>query len=270
MVLLTHCRLYVIYKPFSTLSTSTCKYKLAIILVLLIAFIIAVIPISHQTLDYFVHSAEFLNPFTSLKIWNKENIAKFACRLAILKNKSMECNCNDWDFTKSFLKANNPEYSPGVEFGYYAQTSVCMPRFYVYRKESAWEYSLFIITVNFLSFFFIAVSYICMFIKVKKSSLAMRNNQREQQQSTMQRRISRIIVIDFLCWIPICIIAFVKFSGFHVDDIAYIISAGVLLPINSAFNPLLYSSLFDKFKETFENLRKQQAKTTKNSSVKKF
>ena len=249
MVLLTIRRLYTIYKPFSTLSTSTRKYKLAFISVWLMAFLIAVLPIPHQTFDYFVNTVEFSNRFTRSKIWNKKNVTKFACRLKMLKNKSMECNCNDWDFTKSFLKTIDLEYSTGAEFGYYGQTSVCMPRFYAYRGESAWEYSLVIITVNFLSFFFIAVSYICIFKKAKENKLGIRNNQTKKQQLKMQRRISRIIITDFLCWIPICITAFLKLSGFHVDDVAYIVSAGLLLPINSAFNPLLYSSLLDKFKK---------------------
>ena len=260
MVLLTSCRLYGIYKPFSILSTSTRKYKFAIVLVWLMAFIVTVLPIPQQKIDYFVHSVEFSNRFTSSKIWNKENIIKFACRLAILKDKSMECNCEDWNSIKSFLKTNNPEYSPGVEFGYYGQTSVCMPRFYVYRGESAWEYSLIIITINFLSFFFIAISYICMFIKSKKTKIATRNNQREKEHSRLQRRISRIIITDFLCWIPICIMAFVKLSGFRVDDVAYIVSASLLLPINSAFNPLLYSSLLDKLKEKCKSVRRKRKK----------
>ena len=260
MVLLTSTRLYAVYQPFSTLSISTRKYKLAIILVWLMALTIAVLPIPHQKFSYFVQNkVEFSNLFTHSKIWHKEKVTEFACRLAMLKNKSMECNCNDWDSTKSFLKANNPKYSPGAEFGYYGQTSVCMPRFYVYRGESAWEYSLVVITVNFLCFFFIAVSYICMFIKAKENKLGIRNNQREKQQSRMQRRISRIIITDFLCWIPICIMAFVKLSGYHVDDVAYIVSAGLLLPINSAFNPLLYSSLLDKLKQTFKKLRNNRA-----------
>ena len=256
MVLLTSIRLYAIYKPFSILSTTTGKYKLAIILVWFMAFLIAVLPIPHQKISYFVQSkVEFSNRFTRSKIWNKEKIIKFACRLAILKNKSMECNCNDWDSTKSFLKHNDPEYYPGADFGYYGQTSVCMPRFYVNRGESAWEYSLVIITVNFLSFFFIAVSYICMFVKAKKNNFLLKNNEREKQESRMQRRISRIIITDFLCWIPICIMAFAKLSGLYVDDVAYIVSAGLLLPINSAFNPLLYSPLLDKLKSFFKKLR---------------
>ena len=147
MVLLTSTRLYAIYKPFSTLSISTRKYKLAITSVWIMAFLIAVFPIPHQIFSYFMQNkVEFLNQFTRSKIWNKEKVTKFACRLVMLKNKSIECNCNGWDSTKSFLKTNYPEYSPGGEFGYYGQTSVCMPRFYIYRGESAWEYSLVIIT----------------------------------------------------------------------------------------------------------------------------
>ena len=256
MVLLTSTRLYATYKPFSTASISTRKYKLAIISVWIMSFLIAVLPIPHQVFSYFMQNkVEFSNQFTRSKIWNKEKVTKFACRLASLKNKLMECNCNDWDSTKSFLKTNDPEYSPRAEFGYYGQTSVCMPRFYVYRGESAWEYSFVIIIVNFLCFFFIAISYICIFIKSNKNKLEIKTSQREKEQSRLQRRISRIIITDFLCWISICIMAFVKLSGFYVDDVAYVVSAGLLLPINSAFNPLLYSSLLNKLKETFKKLK---------------
>ena len=71
----------------------------------------------------------------------------------------------------------------------------------------------------------------------------------------MQRRISRIIITDFLCWIPICIIAFVKLSGIYVNDVAYIVSAGLLLPINSAFNPILYSPFLGKTVKTLKRLK---------------
>ena len=245
MVLLTSCHLYTIHKPFSTLLTSTRKSKLAIISVWFMAFIIGSLPIPHLNVSYFLQNkVGFSNLFTRSQVWHKEKIIKFACRLAIMKNKSIECNCNNWDSIKSFLKNNCPEYFPGAEFGYYGQTSVCMPRFYVYRGEYAWEYSLVIITLNFLCFFFIAISYICKNL----NKLKMKTSQRDKEQSRMQRRVSRIIITGFLCWIPICIIAFVKLSGFCVDDIAYIVSAGLLLPINSAFKPLLYSSLLDKLK----------------------
>ena len=62
----------------------------------------------------------------------------------------------------------------------------------------------------------------------------------------MQKKIYRLMATDFCCWIPITIMVFINFSGIPVSDIAYVISAIVLLPINSALNPILYSDIIDK------------------------
>ena len=159
MVFLTSHRLYTIYKPFSTISSFIHKFVLA--LIWSISFVIAILPIPPQLSGYFMHSVEFSNRFTQSSIWNKQYITKFACRLAKLNNISIECN--DWDSIKTFFIDKFSEYSPGVEFGYYGQTSVCMPRFYVLQGENGWEYSLGIIIVNFLAFVYIAVGYIIVF-----------------------------------------------------------------------------------------------------------
>ena len=263
MVLLTSYRLYTMYKPFSTLSSSNQKYKMLFIVVWLISLIIAGLPITSQTSEYFMHSAEFSNQFIRSRIWNVEKITKFACRLAKLTNKSMENSSRGWFSTKSYLKKHFPDYSPGLEFGYYGPTSVCMPRFFIVQGETAWEYSLFVITLNFLCFFYIAVGYIFVFIRSSKSQIKINPKLREKNKSTMQKRISRIIITDFLCWIPICIIAFVKLSGIYVDDVAYVVSAALLLPINSAVNPLLYSSLPDDIIKALKTLS-SKIKTLQN------
>ena len=251
MVFLTSHRLYTICKPFSTISSLI--HKLIFTLIWLISFVIAVLPILPQMSEYFVHSVEFSNKFTPSSIRDKQYITKFACRLAKLNNISIEDNGDNWDSIKSFFKNNFSEYSPGVEFGYYGQTSVCMPRFYVVQGKNGWEYSLGIICINFLSFVYIAVGYIIAFRKSFESQIKIESVLRDKNRSTMQRRISRIIITDFLCWIPICIMAFVKLSGVYVDDVAYIVSAGLLLPINSAFNPLLYSSLLGELVTILRN-----------------
>ena len=230
MVFLTSHRLYTICKPFSAISSLI--YKLIFTLIWLISFVIAVLPILPQMSEYFVNSVEFSNRFTHSSIRDKNSITRFACRLAKLNNLSIENNVDNWHSIKSSFKINFSEYSPGVEFGYYSQTSVCMPRFYVVQGEDSWEYSLGIICINFMSFVYIAVGYIIAFRKSFESQIKIESVLRDKNRSTMQRRISRIIITDFLCWIPICIMAFVKLSGVYVDDVAYIISAGLLLPIN--------------------------------------
>ena len=69
----------------------------------------------------------------------------------------------------------------------------------------------------------------------------------------MQRKIYRLLATDFCCWIPISIMAFINFAGVPLPEVAYVVSAIVLLPINSALNPILYSDAFDKFIDTIRN-----------------
>jgi len=47
--------------------------------------------------------------------------------------------------------------------------------------------------------------------------------------------------------------AFINFSGVQLSGIAYVVSAIVLLPINSALNPILYSDVFDKLIDVVRN-----------------
>ena len=230
-----------ICKLFSSRTASTYVHSLVIIFIWLISFTIATLPYAFPIVEYFFNSVEFSNRFTRSLTWNKENIKKFACRLGILTNKTMKSN--SWDYTKSYLETNYPEYSPGVQFGYYGLTSVCIPRFYVYRGEQSWEYSLAIITLNFLCYCFIALLCVCMLVKSTKNNDETRNTQNEEKQVKMKWRFSRIIIFHFLCWIPICILVFVKVSGKYVDDVAFIVSFVWLLPIKSTLNPLLFSLL---------------------------
>ena len=71
--------------------------------------------------------------------------------------------------------------------------------------------------------------------------------------SVLQRRVLRLIITDFLCWMPVSLMAFLNLSGVPVPSIAYSISAIVLLPINSALNPLLYSKSFERLSRRLNN-----------------
>ena len=142
-------------------------------------------------------------------------------------------------------------------FGYYGETSVCMPRLYVAHGDHAWEYTLSLITINLLCFVFIAVGYILIFKRSSQSSAKIGRNARSDQQMTiMQKRIARIIISDFCCWIPICIMAYVRLRS-EFSNIVYQISAVLLLPINSALNPFLFSSLPDRLINFFRSLRRK-------------
>ena len=129
-----------------------------------------------------------------------------------------------------------------------------MPRFYVQLGDSSWEYTILIITINFFCFVYITLGYCIIFkhsINSSKNIQKSQGSNSNKQATRMQKCIARIIATDFCCWIPICIMAYVRL-GFEFEDVvAYQITAALLLPINSALNPFLFSSLPDKLFSLF-------------------
>ena len=61
--------------------------------------------------------------------------------------------------------------------------------------------------------------------------------------ANMHRRIARLVLTDFICWTPICIISFCSLAGTPTPPWLYSFVIVFLLPINSALNPLLYSDV---------------------------
>ena len=60
----------------------------------------------------------------------------------------------------------------------------------------------------------------------------------------MQGKIFRIIATNFLTWVPICIMSFMRLRDEHmINGNVYQVAAIILLPINSALNPILYSNV---------------------------
>ena len=95
-------------------------------------------------------------------------------------------------------------------FGYYGETSVCMLKFFVACGKSSWEFIFTIVTFNFLSFFFIDVSYFVTYKHSIASSANLATYRPNNQATTMQKRIAHVIAADFCCWIPISVMAFVR------------------------------------------------------------
>ena len=269
MVTLTGFRLYTVCRPFSSVTASTSVWKMAIFCSWLMAIVIGVVPIPHRTLHYFVHTVYFPIQFNVNGFWSKINLSKFGCRFAAWKN--LRNNESSWQSTRNFLESNFPDHSPLKEFGYYGETSVCMPRFYVVHGDNAWEYTLTIITINFLAFAFILFNYILVYLRSRKQTRKVQKSTKKlsKQELRMQQRIARIIITDFTCWMPICIMSYLNFSGIDIPFVVYQISAVYLLPINSALNPFLYSSIPDKLIEKLPCGKKSQniSRSTKTQAT---
>ena len=246
MIILSAFRLHTITNPYSTMTMSVRPWKIAVGAAWLIALVFAAMPIPHRTLDYFTHSVFLPNQFNPEGTWSKHSLSKFACNAAAMRKTAILKDGSDWSSKRAFLEQMFPDDSPLIEFGYYGETSICMPRFYVAVGDNAWEYTLMLITINFLAFWSIAISYFAMFIQFKKQRKGFQQKRLTKQEWNMQKRIARIVATDFACWIPICIMSYARIGGVEFSPLVYQITAVFLLPINSAINPLLFSSVIDK------------------------
>ena len=254
MVVLTAFRLVNIFWPLKFLSASLILWKICLGLSWLLSLSLAIAPILDVTSTYFVHTLSFTSMFHKDGEVSLTDLWAFLCSYANWNNKTLTNYGSALKTTEMFIKQHLPHSAPVQMFGYYAETSVCMPRFYVVLGDPSWEYTLSVITVNFICFLFIAVSYILIFRHSSKSSAEVRNSKSDEQAAKMQKRITRIVATDFFCWIPICIMAYVRL-GVEFENIVYQITAVLLLPINSALNPFLFSSLPDKLIKLCERFK---------------
>ena len=247
MVVLSAFRLRTITRAFESLTASLRPWKISIVLAWLLSLIVSIIPMLNPASQYFLHSFSYSSSYQN-GIWYISNFKEFVSRFLALSNNTVKIGGNDFLLLKHSVQDSLKANESINLFGYYGETSICLPRFYAAYGESSWIYTLSILTLNLLSFVFIVVCYFIIYKYATSSSANLRSSRPENQSSNMQKRIARIIATDFCCWIPICILAYVRL-GVEFSDLVYQVSAVLLLPINSALNPFLFSSLPDKLRK---------------------
>ena len=102
----------------------------------------------------------------------------------------------------------------------------------------------------------------------------MANRTKEQghlnhQSRRLQRNITRIIITDFLCWVPFLFTCL--FHSLEIIDATFLYSvfSVVILPINSCINPLIYDNYIrDRFNHSVRFIKKKaKEKLQQNRSV---
>ena len=298
MVILTAFRLYHVYQPLSSMTASSWSWKVCIFMSWSVAVFLGIFPMLETNSEYFVSDYTVKTLSGNFEILRKADIDHIACSLVGLDrsnfsnhefiseleyiNKHFSRNATQ-DHFNSCLKSYPTDQDfidhqnimemvtsyyfiepPKGKIGFYSAVDTCLPRFFSDPSNPGWEYSIAIITLNLTCFIFIAVSYILIYIRsTKKRPInAASTIDLQKQEAKMQKRIARIIITDFACWVPICIMAFVTFSKLSDFSVLFSeIASGFLLPINSALNPFLYSV---SLSELFKRLRCQPLKKCRN------
>jgi len=257
LVLMTGLRVFVTLKPFSS---NQINYKFCHFLAFsawLSSFIFALIPIFNSDLftkAYLIKSSPyFLMPY----------VKKSALNSYLTRTDEILKWQNYSEINSSFLLTNNslnqyPKRSVIIEgrFGYYSSSGVCFPDLYS-RDFPEFSLSFTVIIYNFFALLFIAISYIFIYARSTQNRMLGTENQRrliERANNTLKRRVIYIIVTDAMSWIPIIIMAFLSYSSYTLPESAHSLSAIVLLPINSAINPIIYSRFDQIVKTHFKTL----------------
>lgn len=162
-------------------------------------------------------------------------------------------------FIIAFLPISGIHYfkDPLGQSAYYSRSVVCLPLQLSARFPPGWEYSVAIfVGLNFLLIIFMIVAYAAIFLKSFLSNwrLARKGTKREvkarakssnalKRETALARRFFFIIFTDCACWMPIIVVGirFLVEKDFYPSDDLPVWMAVLVLPINSALNPIIYT-----------------------------
>nr|KAG5708620.1 hypothetical protein BaRGS_033041 [Batillaria attramentaria] len=148
-------------------------------------------------------------------------------------------------WTSGILLAVTPLLSVTSDWEFYSQTGICIPLPIMRRTFRGQGYSFGVMVVfNFVLFVLIAIGQVLVFSSVRKNSI--RSNQ-GNQDATIARRLTTIVMSDFLCWFPIGLLGLLASMGTPIPGEVNVGLVIFILPFNSALNPFLYT--FNVFME---------------------
>ena len=152
-----------------------------------------------------------------------------------------------WSSDRSLIYGMFPKIHGGVShriLGFYGNDPVCLFKFFVSPDEPQSTFSWSILATNFVCFGVISTSYLIVFVITSTSSLSrsqgVTRDLVRSRNNRLQRKISVIILTDFLCWVPFIIICFLHTIDRIDASPWYTLLSILILPINSIINPLLY------------------------------
>ena len=219
-----------------------------------VSITIAVIPMIPHFEDTFVNALyipniNFLRGFVTKKTL-KPTLESYYGRIML------QVSNISWNSVRSLIKGMFTNIHRGVShetLGFYGNDPVCLFKFFVSSDEPQSAYSWSLLATNFVCFGVISISYLAVFVITSASSLSqsqgVTGDMVRSRNNRLQRKISIIILTDFLCWVPFVIICFLHTIGQIDASPWYALLSILILPVNSVINPLLYDDTVERIIE---------------------
>ena len=125
---------------------------------------------------------------------------------------------------------------------FYSQTGICIPLPFITRKRfHGYDYSFSVmIVLNFILFVLIALGQAIIYWSVRSNTISS-SKKSGSRDATIARRLTIIVLSDFLCWFPIGLLGVLASTGTPIPNEFNVAVAIFVLPFNSALNPFLYT-----------------------------
>ena len=264
LAILASYRLYCVLRPIQSRGMTLSKAFFHVFWSWSLGFVLALLPFFKSYQDYFITEVWIQkNPYFSKDLVSPSELMQF-CEIYIGYNSSKSLNllslgtdnvCSNLENSLDIARSS-PLLGEIYGFmGYYSAHATCLPKLFLSNHDKSWEFSFGITLFNFFVCFYIVVLYVILWStrNLKRSTVS-------KSTKSLQRRIAVLVCSDCACWLPICTIAFLHFGGVQMLPTTYAVTAVILLPINSALNPIFYSNaLQNLYTKTLKFLRSFEA-----------
>ncbi|KAL4225125.1 G-protein coupled receptor [Mactra antiquata] len=124
---------------------------------------------------------------------------------------------------------------------FYSVSGVCLTLPITSNRIRGFGYSVgTLIVFNFVCFLFIGVVQTIVYVTVRRTKLMLEKPDR-RVEFQIAKRLSTVVITDFLAWIPICGLGILALMGGEVSGVVYTWIAVFVFPFNSALNPIIYT-----------------------------
>ncbi|XP_034314029.2 G-protein coupled receptor GRL101 [Magallana gigas] len=124
---------------------------------------------------------------------------------------------------------------------FYSRSTVCMSLPLTRERTSGWLYSTFLfIGFNMFIFMAIVIGQLLIYIQVKQMGKKINNDNTKREMAAF-KSLSYVVLSDAFCWIPIIVIGLLASGGVNIPSDVYAWVIVLVLPINSALNPFIYT-----------------------------
>ncbi|XP_053375484.1 G-protein coupled receptor GRL101-like [Mercenaria mercenaria] len=154
-------------------------------------------------------------------------------------------------------------YTGYFEGQFYSKSAVCLALPLTRQRPPGWLYSILLfIGFNMFTFILIAVGQLLIYAEIKKqASLRKSLNSTRTNDLKVARNLLLLVTTDFMCWFPIGMMGVLALAGHTIPGEVYAWTAVIILPINSALNPFMYTLTAIYSRQKFSPSVEEQSRT---------